>query len=69
MGYIGLVNGESAGVKAIKANWDYIMGFEKSLEDGLDEVGVQAAQDMAEALPVGKVRLPHYQPKMPMIAI
>lgn len=55
---VGLPNGESAGVKAIKANWDYIMGFEEIIiMMDQDDVGVKAAQDIAEALPVGKAKI------------
>ena len=44
--------------KAIKANWDYINGFEEViLMFDMDEAGQKAAQTVAELLPVGKAKI------------
>ena len=55
---VSLGHGAPSAVKTIKANWDYLMGFEEIIimMDG-DDVGVKAAQDIAEALPVGKAKI------------
>ena len=55
---VSLPNGASSAVRAIKDNWDYIMGFESVvLMLDSDEVGRRAAEEAAEVLPIGKARI------------
>ena len=52
---VSLGHGAPSAVKTIKANWDYLMGFDELIiMMDSDDAGVKAAQDIAEALPVGK---------------
>ena len=53
---VSLPNGASSAVRAIKDNWDYIMGFETVvLMLDTDEAGRKAAEEAAEVLPIGKM--------------
>ena len=55
---VSLPNGAQSAAKAIKANWDYINGFEEViLMFDMDEAGQKAAQTVAELLPVGKAKI------------
>ena len=60
---VGIPNGASSAVKAIKANWDYVNRFETVvLCFDQDDAGRKAALAVAETLPVGKAKiatLPH----------
>ena len=52
---VSLSHGAPSAVKTLKANWDYLMGFEEIiLMYDLDEVGQKAAVACAELLPPGK---------------
>ena len=52
---VGLGMAHQCCVKTIKANWDYLMGFDELIiMMDSDDAGVKAAQDIAEALPVGQ---------------
>ena len=55
---VSIGHGAPSAVKTIKANWDYIMGFDEVIImfDG-DDVGVAAAQAVAETLPVGRAKI------------
>ena len=55
-----LPNGAQGAVRAIKDNWDYVMGFkEVYLCIDMDEEGRKAAQAVAELLPVGSAKIVH----------
>lgn len=55
---VSLPNGAQAAVKAIKDNWDYVNQFENIvLMFDQDAAGKQAAQEVAEILPVGKAKI------------
>ena len=55
---VSLGHGAPSAVKTIKANWDYLMGFDELIiMMDSDDAGVKAAQDIAEALPVGKAKI------------
>jgi twinkle protein len=57
---VGLSHGAPSAVKTIKANWDYLDGFEEIiLMFDMDEAGQKAAQAVAEILPVGKAKIAH----------
>jgi len=52
---VSLPSGAQSAVKAVKANFDYLNGFsEVIICTDMDEAGRNAAQAIAEALPVGK---------------
>lgn len=55
---VGLPHGAASAVKAVRANWDYIMGFDEIviLMDQ-DEAGQRAAKAIAEILPVGRAKI------------
>lgn len=55
---VSLPNGAASAVKALKANWDFIMKFDEILlAYDMDEAGQKAAIACAEMLPVGKAKL------------
>ncbi|MAJ57242.1 MAG: hypothetical protein CMI74_04145 [Candidatus Pelagibacter sp.] len=60
---VGLPNGASNAKKAILAQWDWLLNFEELiLIFDQDEAGQRAAREVAESLPVGRVKiaqLPH----------
>ena len=52
---VSLPSGAASAVKAIRQNWDYVCGFsEIILAFDMDEAGREAAQAVAEILPVGR---------------
>lgn len=57
-GVVSLTQGASSAVKAIKDNWDYIMGYDTVvLMFDNDEAGLRAAEEAAQVLPVGKAKI------------
>lgn len=55
---VSLPNGAQSAVRAIKANWDYLSGFQEIIfMFDMDEHGQKAAQECAEILPVGKSKI------------
>ena len=55
---VSLPNGAASAAKAIKDNWDYIVGFESVvLLFDADEAGLKAAEAAAEVLPVGMAKI------------
>jgi twinkle protein len=51
-------NGAAGAVRAVKRNFDYIVGFDECVICfDMDEVGQKAAQAVAEILPVGKAKI------------
>jgi len=55
---VSLPNGAQAATKAIRDNWDYINQFESCvLMFDQDAAGLEAAQEVAELLPVGKAKI------------
>ena len=55
---VSLPQGASGAVRAIKANWEYINSFlEVIICTDMDGAGRQAAQEIAEVLPVGKAKI------------
>ena len=61
---VSLSHGAPSAVKTLKANWDYLMGFEEIiLMFDMDEVGQNAALACAELLPVGKAKIAYLPAK------
>ena len=61
---VSLSHGAPSAVKTLKANWDYLMGFEEIiLMFDMDEVGQKAANDCAELLPPGKAQIAYLPAK------
>ena len=57
---VSLPQGASGAVRAIKDNWDYVCAFNSViLCFDMDEAGRDAAQAVAELLPVGKAMIAH----------
>ena len=57
---VSLPQGAAGAVRAIKDNWDYVNGFNKVvLAFDMDDAGRDAAMQVAELLPVGKVQIAH----------
>lgn len=55
---VSLPNGAQSAVKAVKANFEYLNGFEEVVICcDMDEAGRKAAQAIAEVLPVGKASI------------
>jgi twinkle protein len=55
---VSLSQGAAGAVRNLKANWDYLMGFEEIiLMFDMDEVGQKAAIACAELLPVGQAKI------------
>jgi len=55
---VSLPNGAPSAVKAIKDNWDYVLGFEEViLMFDMDQSGQNAALAVAETLPVGRAKI------------
>lgn len=55
---VSLPNGAPSAVKAIKDNWDYVLGFEEViLMFDMDSSGQNAALAVAETLPVGRCKI------------
>ena len=63
---VGLPQGAASAVRAIKANWDYIQNFSSVvLMFDMDEAGQKAAEEAAQVLPVGKVKIARLPMKDP----
>jgi twinkle protein len=61
---VSLSHGAPSAVKTLKANWDYLMGFEEIiLMFDMDEVGQNAALACAELLPVGRAKIAYLPAK------
>lgn len=61
---VSLSHGAPSAVKTLKANWDYLMGFESIiLMFDMDEVGQAAAVACAELLPVGMAKIAYLPAK------
>ena len=57
---VSLPQGANGAVRAIKDNWDYVCAFDKVvLCFDMDEAGRDAAQAVAQLLPVGKAMIAH----------
>ena len=55
---VSIPTGAAGAAKAIKANWDYVCGFEEVIiMMDADDAGRKAAQEIAELLPVGKAKI------------
>ena len=55
---VSLPSGAQSAVKAVKANFDYLNGFDEVVIcTDMDEAGQNAAQAIAEVLPVGKAKI------------
>ena len=55
---VSIPTGAAGAAKAIKANWDYVCGFEEVIiMMDSDDAGRKAAQEIAELLPVGKAKI------------
>lgn len=55
---VSIPNGAPSAVKAVKRNFDYLNNFEEIvIAFDADEVGQKAALEVADVLPVGKVRI------------
>lgn len=55
---VSLPNGAPSAVRAIKDNWDYVLGFEEViLMFDMDSSGQNAALAVAETLPVGRCKI------------
>ena len=55
---VSLPNGAQSAVKAVKANFDYLNGFDEVVIcTDMDEAGQNAARAIAEVLPVGKAKI------------
>jgi len=55
---VGLPHGAASAVKAVRQNWDYIMGFDEVvIMMDMDEAGQRAAKAIAELLPVGRAKI------------
>lgn len=55
---VSLPNGAQSAVKAVKANFDYLNGYDEVIiATDMDEVGRNAAHAIAEVLPVGKAKI------------
>ena len=61
---VSLSHGAPSAVKTLKANWDYLMGFEQIiLMFDMDRVGQDAAAACAELLPPGKAHIAYLPAK------
>lgn len=55
---VSLPNGAQSAVRAVKANFDYLNGFEEVVIcTDMDSAGREAAEAIAEVLPVGKAKI------------
>lgn len=55
---VSLPNGAQSAVRAVKANFDYLTGFDEVVIcTDMDEAGRNAAEAIAEVLPVGKAKI------------